>query len=187
MLQRAHNAAESAAAIHMGWLVVSSNPLISQSLPYSYFFCRQDMKCSFVGPSSLFQRWNLHVRSGYNFFNDDDNAGALTHWLDCSPNYALTCSTIEEIDFPTNNVKRILVIDRTYDGVDALYSSRRIQNITGLMTELSLQLGYYLLKLPCSVFWLNNCLIRYIKWLWAGKRGPCSITLSESAQTIRGV
>jgi hypothetical protein len=30
-----------------------------------------DMECTFVGPSSLFQRWNLHIRNNYGLLNSD--------------------------------------------------------------------------------------------------------------------
>lgn len=30
----------------------------------------QPMKCSFVGPSTLFQRWNLHIRNNYGLLNE---------------------------------------------------------------------------------------------------------------------
>lgn len=47
---------------------VCFDSLITQSLPSRGFVWenwQQDIPCSFVGPSSLFQRWNLQLRKGY--------------------------------------------------------------------------------------------------------------------------
>lgn len=46
--------------------------LVTQSLPSRGFVWenwQQDIPCSFVGPSSLFQRWNLQLRRSFNLIN----------------------------------------------------------------------------------------------------------------------
>ena len=67
-LFKAVNFAEQGANVQ-GRSTVCFKRLIFQPIPLILFTWDgwwQDMKCSFVGPSSLFQRWNLKLRSNYN-------------------------------------------------------------------------------------------------------------------------
>eukprot|EP01038_Epipyxis_sp_PR26KG_P012586 gene12586-16877_t len=46
-----------------------------QPIPPRFFIWEswfKDLPCSFVGPSSLYQRWNMHVRNSYELINDSE-------------------------------------------------------------------------------------------------------------------
>jgi hypothetical protein len=46
--------------------------LLIQPIPPRFFIWESwfvDLPCSFIGPSSLYQRWNFHVRAAYNLLN----------------------------------------------------------------------------------------------------------------------
>jgi hypothetical protein len=51
--------------------------LLIQPVPPRFFIWESwftDMPCSFIGPSSLYQRWNLHVRHSYGLLRSDPEA-----------------------------------------------------------------------------------------------------------------
>lgn len=62
-----------------------------------------DMKCSFVGPSSLFQRWNTQVRNNYGILH-------------------------QNIEHPQGKI-RVLVIKRSTKSSASMYTSRVIRNM----------------------------------------------------------
>jgi len=70
-LQRIYRATEfsrSTVCAKGGFFVPAKTPLLFVWEGYSAF----DSPCSFVGPSSLFQRWNFHVRDSYGLLLPED-------------------------------------------------------------------------------------------------------------------
>eukprot|EP01038_Epipyxis_sp_PR26KG_P008144 gene8144-11023_t len=54
---------------------VCFNQIIIQPKPPRLFVWEswhKDLPCSFVGPSTLYQRWNMHIRNSYNLLSDNE-------------------------------------------------------------------------------------------------------------------
>ncbi len=69
--------------------------LIFQPIPLILFTWDgwwQEMKCSFVGPSSLFQRWNLQLRSNYNLLVRN-SYGTFIPYSNCTIHFIILHST----------------------------------------------------------------------------------------------
>jgi hypothetical protein len=92
--------------------------LVFQSIPLILFTWDgwwQEMKCTFVGPSSIFQRWNFQVRH----------------------NYGLLLSN-SSTPHPTDEMFQVLLIIRKADrGSGSMYRSRVFQNEQALIDSLS--------------------------------------------------
>lgn len=80
----------------------------------------QDMRCSFVGPSSLFQRWNLQIRNIYGLLPSQANERLVSSG-------GLSPATEGELDAQF----RVLLVHRVVAGGQAspMYTSRVIANI----------------------------------------------------------
>ncbi len=88
----------------------------------------QDMRCSFVGPSSLFQRWNIQVRNNYNLLHSSDESKLPSGLFDTSSS--------------STNKLRVLLIKRTVGSNSAsMYTSRVIVNIDEIYDTLKRDLS----------------------------------------------
>jgi O-glycosyl hydrolase len=85
----------------------------------------QDMKCSLIGPSSLFQRWNLQLRQNYNLLADKTNKD-IENDKDVDKNYQ------------TNyKIQLLLIIRRTKQVQSSMYASRVFANEYRLIQDIS--------------------------------------------------
>lgn len=101
-------------AIDFGSSKVCFKKLIMQSRPLLLFTWDgwwQDMPCTFKGPSTMFQQWNMQIRQNY---------GLLT-----------------EESIKTNKRMQILLIIRTTTSNDAHYSSRVYSNTNQIIEALN--------------------------------------------------
>lgn len=80
----------------------------------------QDMRCSFVGPSSLFQRWNVQIRNIYNLLPGQSHSAVVQ-----------AGSSTGQSEQPSAEEVRVLLVHRVIDGGNAapMYTSRVIANI----------------------------------------------------------
>ena len=101
---KATDLAEQSGTVCFKKLVVQPKPLIL----FTWDGWWQDMPCSFVGPSSLYKRWNLQVRDNYGLLGEE-------HMI-------------------TNKKMRVLLITRRLGSISSLkYSSRVIRNEDAVM------------------------------------------------------
>jgi hypothetical protein len=59
-----------------GTATLCAQKILVQPLPPRFFIWESwftDMPCSFIGPSSLYQRWNFHVRHSYGLLRADED------------------------------------------------------------------------------------------------------------------
>jgi len=71
----------NAPGVDYGRKTLCVKKLILQPLPPRFFIWESwfiDLPCSFIGPSSLYQRYNLHVRHSYNLLANSEN-GIIAH------------------------------------------------------------------------------------------------------------
>ena len=101
-------------AVDFGGGKVCFKKLLFQSRPLVLFTWDGwwvDMPCTFKGPSSLFQRWNLQIRQNYDLLRDED--------------------------MPTNRRTQILLIIRTLkSGSNSMYGTRTFGNTDAILEGL---------------------------------------------------
>ena len=104
-------------------LLIPPEPLIPFVWEGRFF----ETSCPTFGPSTLFQRWNIHVRKSYQFINEI-NSDAVRHHTDQSDNFNI-------VHYPHR--LNVLIIQRTkgkHEKHDD--NNRRIGNLDEIMNDL---------------------------------------------------